>query len=150
MYLNVFADWKFTHLHHRPRYEYGPVHFAVGRRDRMVSLSPVTTGITPISFLVAGMGDYVDLERSYLEVVLKLHSTAINGIVADANSASNNDNTKFLYVTNNIGHGTRAGKSRLADVCSPCRFSFGKDGPSLASAPIKLHNPLKLHNSLKI
>ena len=33
---------------------------------RMVSFSPAAMGITPISFLVAGMGDYVDLERSYL------------------------------------------------------------------------------------
>ena len=68
----------------------------------MVSFSPATTGITPIAFLVAGMGDYMDFERSYLKVELQLHSTASNGIVADANLASKNDNTKFLYVTNNI------------------------------------------------
>ena len=71
---------------------------------RMVSFSPSATGITPISFLVAGMGDYVDLECSYLEVELRLHITASNGIVADANSASDGTNTKFLYVTNNLGH----------------------------------------------
>ena len=71
---------------------------------RMVSFSLAATGITPISFLVAGMGDYVDLERSYLEVELRLHSTATNSIVADANSVSDGDNTKFLYVTNNLGH----------------------------------------------
>ena len=32
----------------------------------MVSFRSVATGITPISYL--GMGDYVDLERSHLEV----------------------------------------------------------------------------------
>ena len=67
---------------------------------RMVSFSPQATGITPISFLVAGMGDYVDLERSYLEVELRLQSTTasgiVAGIVADANAASDANNTKFL------------------------------------------------------
>ena len=50
------------------------------------------------------MGDYVNLERSYEEVELRLHSTVTNGIVQDANSASDNNNTKFTYDTNNLGH----------------------------------------------
>ena len=61
----------------------------------MVLFSLAATGITPISFLAAGMGDYVDLEPIYLKVELRLHSTAANGFVADANSASDG---------NNIGH----------------------------------------------
>ena len=50
------------------------------------------------------MGDYVDLESSYLEIESRLHSTAANGIVANTNHASDANNTKHLYVTNNIGH----------------------------------------------
>ena len=38
------------------------------------------------------------VDGSYLEVELRLHSTTASGIVAYAN------NTKFLYVTNNLGH----------------------------------------------
>ena len=68
---------------------------------RMVLFSLAATSITPISFLVAGMGDYADLERSYLEWELRLHSTATNDIVANANSALDANNTKFTYVTNN-------------------------------------------------
>ena len=35
---------------------------------------------------------------------LKLNSTLTNGIVADANAASDANNTRFVYVTNNLGH----------------------------------------------
>ena len=59
------------------------------------------TGITLVSFLVAGMGK---LERSYLEAELRLNNTLAYAIMADANSASDGTNTKFTYITNNIGH----------------------------------------------
>ena len=35
---------------------------------------------------------------------LRLHSTTTNDIVPDANLASDGNNTKFIYVTNNLGH----------------------------------------------
>ena len=64
----------------------------------------VARGITRISLLVAGMGDFVDLERSYLEVELRLNNMSTNGLVAVADAASEANNTNFLYVTNNLGH----------------------------------------------
>ena len=72
---------------------------------RMVPYNTAITGTTPVSFLVPGLDDYVDLGRSYLHIELKLKTAATNGLAADANSASDATNTKFVYVTNNIGHG---------------------------------------------
>ena len=71
---------------------------------RNVKYSPSSTGITPISFSIPALDDFVDLNRSFLEVELKLNSASTNGIVADVNAASHGDNTRFVYVTNNLGH----------------------------------------------
>ena len=71
---------------------------------RNVKYRPSSTGITPISFSIPALGDFVDLNRSFLEVELKLNSASANGIVADANAASDANNTCFVYVTNNLGH----------------------------------------------
>ena len=72
---------------------------------RMVPYNTAITGVTPVSFLIPGLDDYVDLGRSYLHVELKLKTATTNGLAADANSASDATNTRFVYVTNNIGHG---------------------------------------------
>ena len=66
------------------------------------SYSQATTGIVPISLTIPGLDEFVDLECSYLEVEIKLNSAVTNGIVADANSALDANNTKFVYVTGQI------------------------------------------------
>ena len=71
---------------------------------RNVKYNPSSTGITPISFSIPALDDFVDLNRSFLEVELKLNSASTNGIVADANAPSDANNTRFVYVTNNLGH----------------------------------------------
>lgn len=72
---------------------------------RMVPYSQAMTGIVPITFTIPGLDEFVDLGRSYFEIELKLNSASTNGIVADANSASDANDTKFVYVTNNLAHG---------------------------------------------
>ena len=73
---------------------------------RMVKYSPSATGIRPITFTVQALDDFCDLDRtcSYLEIELRLSSPSTNGLVADANAASDADDTPFLYAVNNIGH----------------------------------------------
>ncbi|XP_068670185.1 uncharacterized protein F54H12.2-like [Montipora foliosa] len=61
-------------------------------------------GIVPISFNIPGLDEFIDLGRSYFEIELKLNSSSTNGIVADTNAASDATDTKFMYVTNNLGH----------------------------------------------
>ena len=61
---------------------------------RSVKYSPSSTGITPISFSIPALDDFVDLNRTFLEVELKLNSASTNGIVADANAASDADNNQ--------------------------------------------------------
>ena len=63
---------------------------------RMVENSPSATGIRPITFTVQALDDFCDLDRSYLEIELRLSSLSTNGLVADANNASDADNTQFL------------------------------------------------------
>ena len=71
---------------------------------RMVPYHKLSSSITPMKFSVQALDDYVDLNRSYLVIDLRLYSSATNGIVADANSASDGDNTKFVYAVNNLAH----------------------------------------------
>ena len=79
--------------------------------------SQAMTGIVPISFTIPGLDEFVYLERSYLEIDLKLNSAAANGLVANANSASDANNSKFVYVTNNLPHGLfKQINLRLGDV----------------------------------
>ena len=50
-------------------------------------------------------GIFIHLERSYLEVELCRNSHGADGFKADSNThASDNNNTRWTYVTNNIGH----------------------------------------------
>ena len=71
---------------------------------RMVPYHKLSSSITPMKFSVQALEDYVDLNRSYFVIDLRLYSSATNGIVADANSASDGDNTKFVYAVNNLAH----------------------------------------------
>ena len=57
-----------------------------------------------VTFTVQGMDDFVDLDRSYLEIELRLRSSSTNGLVADGAGGSDANNTRFLYAVNNIGH----------------------------------------------
>ena len=63
-----------------------------------------SSSITPMKFSVQKLDDYVDLNRSYFVIDLRLSSAATNGIVVDANSVSDANNTKFTYAVNNLAH----------------------------------------------
>ena len=71
----------------------------------MLEYSAAATGITPISFLIAGMDSFIDLERSYLEVELRLNSNGKARFKVDSDThAWDGTNTRWTYVTNNVGH----------------------------------------------
>ena len=70
----------------------------------MVPYSQAMTAVVPISLLIPGLDEFVNLGRSYFEVELKFNSAATNGVIADANSALDANNTKYVYVTNHLGH----------------------------------------------
>ena len=51
------------------------------------------------------MDRFIDLDWSYLEVELRPNSNGTAGFKTDANPLpSDTTNTRFTYVTNNIGH----------------------------------------------
>ena len=71
---------------------------------KIVPYHKLSSSITPMKFSVQALEDYVDLNRSYFVVDLRLSTAGQNGIVADANSASDANNTKFTYAVNNLAH----------------------------------------------
>ena len=56
------------------------------------------------TFSVQSLDDYKDLNRSFFVIDLRLSTSGTSGIVADANSASDANNTKFTYAVNNLAH----------------------------------------------
>ncbi|CAH3183117.1 unnamed protein product [Porites lobata] len=71
---------------------------------RMVPYHKLSSSITPMKFSVQQLEDYTDLNRSFFVIDLRLSTAGANGIVADANSASDANNTKFTYAVNNLAH----------------------------------------------
>ena len=71
---------------------------------RMVPYHKLSSSITPMKFSVQQLEDYVDFNRSYFVIDLRLYSSSQNGIVADANAASDAINTRFVYAVNNLAH----------------------------------------------
>ena len=71
---------------------------------KIVPYHKLSSSITPMKFSVQALEDYVDLNRSYFVIDLRLYSSATNGIVADDNAASDGDDTKFVYAVNNLAH----------------------------------------------
>ena len=71
---------------------------------KMVPYSKLSTSITPMKFSVQALEDFVDLNRSYFVIDLRLSTAGQNGIVADENAASDANNTKFTYAVNNLAH----------------------------------------------
>ena len=71
---------------------------------RMVPYHKLSSSITPMKFSVQQLEDYVDLNRNYFVIDLRLYSSSTNGIVADANAASDANNTRFVYSVNNLAH----------------------------------------------
>ena len=71
---------------------------------RMVPYHKLSSSITPMKFSVQQLDDYVDLNRSYFVMDLRLYSSATNGIVADGNAASDADDTRFVYAVKNLAH----------------------------------------------
>ena len=57
---------------------------------RMVEMSPTTTSITPMEFVVPALTDYVDLGRSYFQLKLRLKNTDNTNVVAASNHIVNN------------------------------------------------------------
>ena len=54
---------------------------------KMVPYHKLSASITPMKFSVQALEDFVDLNRSYFVVDLRLSTAGQNGIVADANSS---------------------------------------------------------------
>ena len=71
---------------------------------KMVPYHKLSASITPMKFSVQALEDYVDLNRSYFVIDLRLYSSSTNGIVADGNAASDGDDTRFVYAVNNLAH----------------------------------------------
>ena len=71
---------------------------------KIVPYHKLSSSITPMKFSVQALEDYVDLNRSYFVVDLRLSTAGQNGIVADDNAASDANNTKFTYAVNNLAH----------------------------------------------
>ena len=71
---------------------------------RMVPYHKLSSSITPMKFSVQQLEDYTDLNRSYFVIDLRLYSSSTNGIAADANAASDANNTRFVYAVNNLAH----------------------------------------------
>ena len=57
---------------------------------RMVTINPTTTGITPMEFVVPALDDYVDLNRSYFQMKLRLKYTDGSNVVSAGNHIVNN------------------------------------------------------------
>ena len=57
---------------------------------RMVVINPTTTGITPMEFVVPPSEDYIDLNRSYFQMKLRLKYTDGSNVVAAGNHIVNN------------------------------------------------------------
>ena len=80
------------------------------------SANVTVQGYYNVKYSPSSMGDHVHFlfdpslgrfrlfEPEFLEVELKLNSALTNGIEGDANAASDRDDTRFVYVTNNLGH----------------------------------------------
>jgi len=62
---------------------------------RMVPYHKLSISITPMKFSMQQSDDDTDLNRSFFVIDLRLSTAGDNGIVADANSASDANNTKF-------------------------------------------------------
>lgn len=74
------------------------------QRHRWVPYHKLSNSIALMKFSVAALDDFCDFNRRYFVIDLQLYSSAINGVMADASSASDANNTKFTYVVNNIAH----------------------------------------------
>ena len=57
---------------------------------RMVVINPTTTGITPMEFVVPPSEDYIDLNRSYFQLKLRLKYTDGTNVLAAGNHIVNN------------------------------------------------------------
>ena len=57
---------------------------------RMVIINPTTTGITPMEFVVNPSEDYIDLNRSYFQIKLRLKYADDTNIVAASHHIVNN------------------------------------------------------------
>ena len=71
---------------------------------QMVPYHKLSSSITPMKFSVQQLEDYTDLNRSYFVIDLRLYTSATNGISADANAASDANDTRFVYAVNNLAH----------------------------------------------
>ena len=61
---------------------------------RMVTIQPTTTGINPMEFVMPGLDGYVDLNRIYFTMELRLKKNDGNNLVAN----------ETLYPVNNLAH----------------------------------------------
>ena len=63
---------------------------------KIVPYHKLSSSITPMKFSVQALEDYVDLNRSYFVVDLRLSTAGQNGIVADENAAPCSTTTRTM------------------------------------------------------
>ena len=74
------------------------------KAKRWVPFKPANTGRQPILFTVPACDDYYDLKETKLEIKVRLNTTGTNGLSSAAGAASDANNTKYVWCTNNFGH----------------------------------------------
>ena len=71
---------------------------------RWVPFKPANTGRRPILFTVPASHDYYDLNKTKLEIKIRLNTAGTGGISATEGSVSDASKSKYVYCVNNFGH----------------------------------------------
>ncbi|XP_073231762.1 uncharacterized protein F54H12.2-like [Porites lutea] len=71
---------------------------------RWIPFKPANTGRRPILFTVPSSEDYYDLNETKLEVKVRMNTKGTGGLDDDETTASDGNDTKYVYCVNNFGH----------------------------------------------
>ena len=116
-----------------------------------VTYSASSTGNTPIKFFVRALDDFIDLEQSFFEVHLHLHSNSTNWIVADGNAMPFGNGAELqsrgkggLAVPSKLGELFERGDHLTAggadcDICNTAGCCTNSAATTLKTATAKFH-----------
>ena len=71
---------------------------------RWVPFKPANTGRRPILFTVTSSDDYYDLNKTKLEIKIRLNTTGTGHISATEGSVSDANKSKYSYCAKHFGH----------------------------------------------
>ena len=71
---------------------------------RWIPFKPANTGRQPILFTVPASDDYYDLNETKLEIKVRLKTAGTGGVSDAEGTASDGNNSKYIYCVNNFGH----------------------------------------------